>query len=431
MMQFIYTLTPLRYFIDPLSRDEAFSFILAHKNILDIIFYTAHSHELPLYYGILHFWMVIFGTSEIAIRTVSLLFYWGTMYLLFDSMLDMFEFGYKKAAAYLFLFMVNPILAYYAFVAGPYIQAAFFAALAFYAFHTGRKRLHLAALILGIYTHYFMLFIWILQYVFIYRNHRKGHKHNIEKKSFHIALVAFIPWCVYILTQNVFSGFVFKFDKIHVTDLFNLPAILYTGTGLGKNFLIPTILLSLIIITILLIGFLKKTSEIYDRLLLWSLGAPLIIFGISLFKPAFHPGYLLFTVPGLLLAITYSIESMKPKAKYLFLSLLVVSTLTHLGLQIAYRNRGSEAIAASLKEIAVLASDNDVVYVDRASDYFISSYYFEENRTFISGDTYQEIPDYIGNMLISKEKFTTQLPYYPMKAYILKKDGSYEISAAY
>lgn len=439
MLEIIYGFTPLKFFIEPFWRDEAFSYILANKNIIDLLVFTARDFNPPLYYLIIHFWIKIFGSSEISIRTISLLFYWGTMYILFDSMLDIFKFTYKRATVYLFLFIINPLMVYYAFEARMYTQMAFFAALAFYSMFTHKNRLHLAALILGLYTHYFMIFVWMIQYLIIIRKKGMFTNNSKQKKILHIAAISFLPWCLFVLSKKSFDTSDFWLTKVRFIDLINFPAILYTGIepflehfkDLESIYLVPTIILSIVLTTTLVIGYVKKKSEMYSYLLFWAMGVPFLLLIISFFKPVFLPRYLLFTIPGFLLSLAYAMESMRPKGKVLFFALITIGTLTLLGMQIASRNRGREATVKSLKEIAIIAKDRDLVYVESSLDYFTAAYYFDEKRVYISSSSYDEFHDYNGKALIPKEKFTTILPYYPAKAYILKEDGSYEISTAY
>ena len=65
MLNFIFTKTPLFFLTQSFWRDEAFSYFMAKKNISEIIFLTAKDFNPPLYYSILHFWIKIFGGSEI------------------------------------------------------------------------------------------------------------------------------------------------------------------------------------------------------------------------------------------------------------------------------------------------------------------------------------------------------------------------------
>jgi mannosyltransferase len=51
--------------------DEAFSFSVAQMDIMQIVFSTTRDNNPPLYYLILHYWMLLAGNSEFAIRLPS------------------------------------------------------------------------------------------------------------------------------------------------------------------------------------------------------------------------------------------------------------------------------------------------------------------------------------------------------------------------
>ena len=71
MFQYFITHSPLFYLVQSLWRDEAFSILAAERSLVFII--TKLGFEPPLYYSMLHFWIKIFGESEIAARGLSLL----------------------------------------------------------------------------------------------------------------------------------------------------------------------------------------------------------------------------------------------------------------------------------------------------------------------------------------------------------------------
>src|SRR3989339_1180240 len=143
MLNFIFTKTHLFFFTQSFWRDEAFSYFMAKKNVSEIIFLTAKDFNPPLYYLILHFWIKIFGGSEIALRSLSIIFFWATIYVAFLFLNDIFKIKLKKSFFYLIFFIVNPLLLYYAFEARMYTMFAFFASLSYYAFFKKDYRLYL------------------------------------------------------------------------------------------------------------------------------------------------------------------------------------------------------------------------------------------------------------------------------------------------
>ncbi|MBI2641658.1 glycosyltransferase family 39 protein [Candidatus Roizmanbacteria bacterium] len=100
-MNFLFNSTPLKFLVQDLWRDEAFSFLLAKKNIFEIIILSAKDYTPPLHAILLHFWVKLFGTSEISLRIPSLLFYWATIYVSYLFLKNIFRFGNKKSFFYL------------------------------------------------------------------------------------------------------------------------------------------------------------------------------------------------------------------------------------------------------------------------------------------------------------------------------------------
>ena len=75
MFQFIIQHSPLLYFTQSLWRDEVYSLYMAAK---PIPFFVSHlSFEPPFYYLLLHFWIQLFGMSEIAGRSLSFVAFGG------------------------------------------------------------------------------------------------------------------------------------------------------------------------------------------------------------------------------------------------------------------------------------------------------------------------------------------------------------------
>jgi len=82
------------------------------------------------------------------------------------------------------------------------------------------------------------------------------------------------------------------------------------------------------------------------------------------------------------------------------------------------------------REIEVIANKKDLIYTNDL-DFFTVQYYLNKNKVYIFGKSYEDIPEYNGKVLISKEKVASNLPFYPQKAFILNSNGQYTIQAMY
>lgn len=428
MINFLFTRTPLLFFTQSLWRDEAFSYLLAKKGLLDIILLTARDFNPPLYYSILHFWIKIFGSSEIALRSLSLIFYWATLYVLFLFLTHIMRKAIKKSVFYFIFFAVNPMLVYYAFEVRMYTLLAFLGALSFYAFYQKNYKLYLISTALALYTNYFAVFIPLTQFFLV------GNKNltKEQKTNFIYLVFSFLPWIIFIVFNKPASDFSsFWLSKTNLKTLIEVPAIIYTGYEKSHAFYNKYVIwLSLTFILFISLAFIsdKKNTKLLTYLLWWSLFAPIFTALISLIKPIFLSRYLIFTTPGFLLLLVYILEKRSIFIRSLIIVLLFFVTLNYLKLEIKYwRKSDYRKVFSEIKSVA----GNNFVYVTSELDYFIAQYYFDENKTYIYGKTYEELPMYVGKVLISKEKVVNTLPNYPKRAFVVRPDLSYDIEAIY
>lgn len=145
--------------------DEAWTALISQFNLGEIIRITSQDFHPPLYYFIVHFWIKLFGTEELAIRSVSTLFFILTVFVGYIFAQALFQkkiFAFATAA----LLFTGPILTTYAFEARSYGLVILLSALTTYffwrAFLSGKKRyqvLYIVSGVLGLYTHYYTGFL--------------------------------------------------------------------------------------------------------------------------------------------------------------------------------------------------------------------------------------------------------------------------------
>src|SRR3990167_8097097 len=111
--------------------DEATTALVAKMPLTDIFnkFLPGDFHP-PLYYLLMKFWIGVFGSSEVSLRTPSLIFALLTVYLVYKM--------YGKVWA--LLLATSPLLFYYAQEARMYSMAMFLVALAIFSFVKITKR---------------------------------------------------------------------------------------------------------------------------------------------------------------------------------------------------------------------------------------------------------------------------------------------------
>ncbi|MEA3460120.1 MAG: glycosyltransferase family 39 protein, partial [Chloroflexota bacterium] len=101
--------------------DEGNSVALAGRDLATIARNAARDIHPPLYYWLLHFWVMAFGKSEIAVRSLSALLGTALVYLTF--LLGCRLFGRRVGLAAALLSALSPFQVYYSQEARMYILA--------------------------------------------------------------------------------------------------------------------------------------------------------------------------------------------------------------------------------------------------------------------------------------------------------------------
>lgn len=440
MLSFLFTQTPLAFLTQSFWRDEAFSYLLAKRGVLEIISLSIKDFNPPLYFLLLHYWMILFGSSEIGLRSFSFIFYWLTVYLVFLFLTEILKIDLRKNLLffvfYILLFIVNPFLSYYAFEARSYSLFTFLATLSYYSFYKKNYKVYFFATALGLYTHYFMLFVLLSQAFFNFLISKKSRRYEAIKKILIKPLLIFLPWFVIVLVAKKFFVSSFWIQKITLKTLVDLLGILYTGYDGGLHSYSSRITFISITILLLLVALVKMRNKKYELgnhlqfyLSLWAIGVPLLIFFISLAKPIFFPRYFIFSTVGFLLFFVYMLDQAKVGLRTLALIILFIVALYFQKTQIQHdKKRDFQKLA---REVKVLAKKDDLIYVTSELDFFTAKYYFPTGKIYIYNKSYDEIPDFVGKVLISKNDIASSLPFYPKKAFVLKSDGTYNIQALY
>lgn len=482
-MEYLFTKTPLVFFVQNLWRDEAFSFLMAEQSLIDIIRTTAADFNPPLYYILLHFWMMVFGSSEVALRSLSVIFFAATLFVLFEIMTRIMKIHTAQSILYVILMGLNPFLLSYAFEARMYMMVTFFVTLSFYALWTQKRWLYVISMIFALYTHYFAIFILIAQFLFHVFQEIPTFTKNIKNllKSFHakylksmiqpfqefiIIGLLFLPWALYLLFTHDFGSDGFWIIKPPLNDIANLPFVLYTGyervfgeyyheaagyTDFHRSMNLVLSILVLIPCAALIpqvkqrLSFLKKHDLKTKQLLLWAFFPPVIIFCISLIStPLYHPRYFIFAVPGLLLLIVSAIEilsnalaAITPKNRFattislLALSLLIfyLYSITQIFNTLNLKYRSKHTVSQMYAEIMHLKKPDDKILLTSDLDYPLARYYTRSEDVFIQNKSYDQIPSYIGKVLIPEDAVTFGYPSFPARAFIIYYN-SYDIHSS-
>lgn len=290
-----------------------------------------------------------------------------------------------------------------------------------------------------------MLFVVLSQMLFNYLVHKKGRRYQTIKKIILKPLFVFLPWFIFVLVKKNFFTSSFWIQKINLKTIVDLLGIVYTGYDGGLTFYSTRITLISLAILLLIIALLKMRSNksalnkhLFLYFSLWAIGIPLFIILLSLVKPIFFPRYFIFSTVGFLLFFIYILEQAKAEIRTLAVIILFIVAFNYQKTQIQHDKKSDFQKLA--REVKVLAKKDDFIYVTSELDFFTAKYYFarysivpgfNENRIYIYNKSYEEIPDFVGKVLISKNDIASSLPFYPKKAFVLKSDGTYNIQALY
>jgi 4-amino-4-deoxy-L-arabinose transferase-like glycosyltransferase len=304
--------------------DEAWAATLAVQPILKIIQIVARDTSPPFYYLLLHPWMRIFGTSEAAIRSLSFLFFLGTILTVF--LIGNYFWGRKTGVLTALLAFTNPFLFTYAFEGRMYALLALTSTLSIYFFLKKHRLGFILASTVALYTHHFSIFIiffegfWRLVHIW-----KQPLKKILKSFSdFFIIGLLYLPWFypLYYQTSLVASGFWLGRPTLEVFKETVQKFIVGSGTETSRQ-----VAWWLIIVTLILRNWLEdKKQSLF--LLGWFFTPLILTFFISqFFQPIFFDRYMLMVIP----ASSLLIASLRRKFSFVFIlaTLFLLATINY------------------------------------------------------------------------------------------------------
>ena len=428
-MDFLLHHTVVKYLAQSFWRDEAFSWAMAARGF-EAIPLTARDFNPPLYYLLLALWMSVVGTSELAIRSLSLIFFVATMWVAWRYLRDCLDVPSSRAGVYLLLIGVNPFLLYYAVEARMYSMLAFFAAASFYSFQTRRPVLYVVATLAGLYTHYFMVFVPLVQLAAVVIESRAWSVLRRRAVVLAVPLLLFAPWLLISLSNKTEAAF--WADPPGWRFGVHLLTAIFTGHDPTYGFLDRTErwLFVLGLVPAGLLGMRALYRAGGDRfgailtIALWGLLPPLVVFAISMVKPVFVPRYLIFCTLGLLLFFVAGLERVRPMVRATVVAVLFALSLGYQAAQAHRHTKGD--YRGTISEIERQARADDLLYVSNQLDFFPALYYFDASRVYLVGHRMEEIAPYVGKVLIPAPRVMATLPDNAPPGFVLRNDHEFE-----
>ena len=369
--------------------DEAFSAILSMKPIPEIISIIARDTSPPLYNLTEHIWFQIFGTSEIAVRSLSFLYYLIAVFFVYKIANHLWD--KKTAILASVLTFLNPFFFIYAFEGRMYSILAAAVTASMYFFLTQKWVGYVLATSAALYSHHFSIFAVFIQGLWFLKEFFWGKRKVAYSilKSFVAIGILYTPWLIPLYNQIRMVGGGFWLGTPSVPDL-------------GK--LILTYL-NISLIALILRDW-KKNFEKSVFLLLWFAGPIALTWLISQkFSSIFFDRYLLYAIPGAMLLVA----SQKQKFSKYFIAITLVFFL------VAAFYYFTHPIKRPFRDLSTYVQttleDGDFIlnwYSNGTHHIWETKYYGIGGPIYVPSGG--ELPFFVGTALMEKDDIITALP---------------------
>ena len=303
--------------------DEAYSIIVAKRSVTDIVSLSAVDVHPPTYYLLLKGWAELFGWSELALRSFSVLALVATIVV--AGLLVKKMFGPRIAMVALLVMMIAPLLLRYGFEIRMYALAMLIGIAATYALVSavqskGReatcwKIAYVVLVALGMYTLYYLALLWLAHLAWIVYLH-VAHKGTLANVWHWVLLYAasFVLFIAQIpnVIQQFTNGALAPIGQ--PLDLQNLIGIASFNTVYQPLWMLSMIASVVVLVAMVAVGYLVnrafKLTGKRDELVLLAMyiGVPIVILMlISLFKSMYVERYLVDVAIGLLMLVGVSL----------------------------------------------------------------------------------------------------------------------------
>lgn len=336
-----------------IAGDEPFSIYYAQGSVFSIIQQLSTGNNPPLYEIILHFWIKIFGISEISVRFPSVLFSSFTAYYIYKIGIKNFSFSVAFIASILFTFSNFHII--FSHEARVYSLFALLTTVSMHIFLNVYKsatsiKQYLPLLVVNlllIYAHYFGFFIIFIQSIFVVLI--KEMRIKMLTKYFYYLLGLILLYMPNI--QVVVGRFV---DASSNGTWLKAPSSiesLYNLLWQFSNKPITTVIVLIIFIINLLIFIFKKNNKnipvAHKIVLTWFLFPFLFMFFISFWIPMFLDRYLIFVSMAFYLLIAVcSVNVINiPRYKWIVPSILILLFASTFNLNVSNKRHVKETVS--------------------------------------------------------------------------------------
>lgn len=392
----------MNQFTASLWGDEGFSAILSMKSIPQILSIIARDTSPPLYNLTEHLWFKLFGTSEVAIRSLSFLYFLIAIFFVYK--IGVYLWDRRTGAIAAALSFLNPFFFSYAFEGRMYSILAAGAASSMYFFLKRNWVGYVIATTAMLYSHHFSIFIIFVQGLWFLKEFFFGKKRVAISilKSFVAIGLLYSPWLIPLYNQTRMVGGGFWLGTPTLSDLGNLIKD-YLAEGVKHP--LSKLAFYAVIATLVLRRWLKG-KEKTAFLLAWFLLPIVATWGISQkFQSIFFNRYLLYTIPAAMLILA-------SERRRLSLVALGAVVLLFVSIDAFYFThpikRPFRELAAYVKETR---REGDFIinwYSNGTHHIWETKYYQIPGPIYVSGDG--ELPFFVGTALMEESDIITKLP---------------------
>jgi len=403
--------------------DEAYSIRAAEQSLSSVIGGAIDTeNNPPLYFIILHLWMLLFGSSEIAIRFPSAIFGIISIFLIYKIGCHLFN--QKIGIISGFLLSISTFHIMYSQDARPYSLFMFLTLLSFYFFIQVLKANkgwyflgYLLANILLCYTQLFGFFVILSQIVYFSMFWKKYKQKIFKFAGIQVAsLLAFIPLIVLAIPRisHIAGGGGSSISWIPEPSFLSIGTTFYLYAG-GIALFVP--LLVLFFIGLLPIRYRRIKGRLTFHfesvgdillLLMW-LAFPIFLpFILSMIiAPLYVPRYTISALPACYLLAARGIGYFKDM-KVTYILVIGITLLSLIGLQLYYSQPVKEQWREAVHFIEFRAQPDDAIVIcaDYTQEPF--DYYYEGDleRFGIGRDVTdtQKIDAVVDNATAGKER---------------------------
>jgi uncharacterized membrane protein len=339
--------------------DEAYSAYVSSKSFSDIISALKTDAGPPFYYILLAAWIRLFGSNEIAIRSLSIVLYLLSFVAIFKLGVKAYE---SQRAGFIaaLLYLLSPITVQQAQTARMYALLGLLTILSITFFlsiterHQDRRAeaAYIVVNLLGMFTHYLFFFILFAQFIAIVLIRRSALKRVLILHG--ISFIPFAALWLPVLISQLGLGVTAWMAKSTAFGFIHIFLNFYGGK--------PALVVYFGIIALVLFGssgnimeFLKESrAKLFLILFLTSLFVP---FFVSFYKPVF--GEARYTVIALVPLVILLTGLLHRFSNQLFLSLFFILMLSGVTFAFVKRKLDPQPCSDKLTSQSLLSRAND------------------------------------------------------------------------